>query len=850
MNSLTIDPENLRVSMLTLVLRVTAIIGLVTCIPSAYAALEHGFVGVALLNAFTVLLAFGLLFFKRLPFRPRAILTCLLFYALGLGLLISVGSVSQIYLFGFSIVVVLLLGLRMGFYAALLSSVSMLAVGALGYAAPEIAEPRWGTDFSGWVLATINFSLVNITLTLGVGTILNAVNTMLSREIASSTSLDQERTTLRALIDALPDVVFTKDTAGRFVNCNQATLALFGAEREDQVAGKTVFELFESREIAEPYHADDLGVMAGRKLINREERSVDSEGRPIWYLTIKVPLMDSLGRITGLIGVSRDITALKQAEAERNKLLEVAELARRQAEAEKRKAEQDIRKAEERKAVAEESNRAKSAFLAMMSHELRTPLNAIIGFSEVLIDGKFGSTNDRQARYLTNVLSSGRHLLGLINGLLDLSKIEAGKLEISRQPCSLRGLAEEALSTVQPLADAKQIELVMDFADPRIPTVAADPVRCKQVFYNLLSNSIKFTPKGGKVTVTCAVAPSGRTVRTSIADSGPGIKSEDMARLFKPFEQLDHTGLHAVGGTGLGLALSKQLVELMGGEVGVTSAQGQGSVFFFELPVGTFEAEKRVASQRVGAAKPLALIVEDDPGARELLELTLEGDGYETKSAATGESAIVLARKCLPAVIVLDVFLPGIDGWEVLKSLRAAPDTADIPVVMASISSDRQKAFALGAIEHLTKPVDREALLAALRRHGFTSKVMTDPVHVLAVDDEPNHRMLVRAMLEPAGFRVTTVESGLAGLEVAKSEPCDLLLLDLALPDISGVEIVAALRQHEPTRRLPIFLVTAQEVSTALRERLHGDVELILSKGQLRMGDLVAEINRVLGRHP
>jgi PAS domain S-box-containing protein len=491
-------------------------------------------------------------------------------------------------------------------------------------------------------------------------------------------------------------------------------------------------------------------------------------------------------------------------------------------------------------------SRAKTDFLAMMSHELRTPLNSIIGFSEVLIDGKFGALSDKQSRYLGNVLQSGRHLLGLINDLLDLSKIEAGRLEVVRQPCPPRMLIAEAVATLQPLADAREVRLVVESpTEPPVPAISADAARFKQVLYNLLSNAIKFTPRQGRVTVACALGGDGESVRVSVADTGPGISDADVARLFTPFTQLANA--KGSGGTGLGLALTKQLTELMGGQVGVESRPGQGTTFFIDLPVhgAVVAPDVRVAAP---PEAPSVLVVDDDPEARELLVLALQNDGYRVLIAASGEDALSLARHHHPDVITLDVFLSTIDGWDVLRLLKDDPTTSDIPVVMVTISSDRAKAFSLGALEHLVKPVGRDALLQALARRDFTARAKKGPVRVLAIDDDLRQLELFRATLQSHGFVVRTEASGRAGIAAAMSERVDLVLLDLVMPDISGIEVVTKLRADERTRALPILLVTAHDLGLAERTRLNGDVEAILSKGTLRMEDLLTEIGRVL-RH-
>jgi signal transduction histidine kinase/CheY-like chemotaxis protein len=489
------------------------------------------------------------------------------------------------------------------------------------------------------------------------------------------------------------------------------------------------------------------------------------------------------------------------------------------------------------------AGRGKSDFLAMMSHELRTPLNSIIGFSEVLVDQKFGPLNERQSRYLRNVNDSGRHLLSLINDLLDLSKIEAGRFEVMLRPCALRPIASDAVATLLPLAASHRITVDIEHhGGPFV--VMADGARLKQVLYNLLSNAIKFTPTGGHVTLAFGRAPENGRVRASVTDSGPGIAPEDQGRLFTSFTRLSNA--EGREGTGLGLALTKQLVELMGGTIGIQSAVGSGSTFFVDLP--EHDAPDRAAPQPTtdAEAAPLALVVDDDSLAQELLVLSLQESGFRTLVAATGEEALAAARRHRPDVITLDVFLPTIDGWDVLRLLKTDGETADIPVVMVSISSDRGKAFSLGALEHLIKPVARETLLAALSRHSFTTKVRAAPVHVLAIDDDVNQLDLFRAALEPRGFVVRTATTARAGLEAARADPVDLILLDLVMPDLSGVEVVGRLRADVRTSAIPILLITAHELTAEQRTRLNGDVHAIISKGTASVDNLADEIARVL----
>jgi signal transduction histidine kinase/ActR/RegA family two-component response regulator len=455
-----------------------------------------------------------------------------------------------------------------------------------------------------------------------------------------------------------------------------------------------------------------------------------------YWSPINAPVLDEHGEVRYIIHRVEDVTEfvrLREQRAEQSKATDALRLRAERMEDEILLRARQLQLANDQLRTVNDSlarreqellqaTRAKSDFLAMMSHELRTPLNSIIGFSEILSDATFGAINERQKRYLNNVLSSGRHLLGLINDLLDFSKIEAGKLEVTRQPCALRSLAGEAVATLQPVADSRRITLETDSSDASpVPVVVADSVRCRQVLYNFLSNAIKFTPEGGHIRVSVTLTGVGR-VRASVIDTGPGIRPEDIARLFKPFSQLEHQTESRLGGTGLGLALTRQLVELMGGTTGVESIVGQGSTFYFELPAEDVVSTRSDAGEAIRVETPLVLVVDDDGPSRELIELCLVNEGCRIEIAATGEGALVMARKHRPAIIVLDVILPGVDGWQVLHELRATPETADIPVLIASVNNDRQKSFDLGAIEHLVKPFERSALLDVLRRRRLLQR--------------------------------------------------------------------------------------------------------------------------------
>lgn len=633
---------------------------------------------------------------------------------------------------------------------------------------------------------------------------------------------------LDSLVEAMPAMVFVKDATNlAFVRFNRAGEELLGWRREDLI-GKSDYDFFPKAQ-ADAFIARDREALAKGELVIIPEEPIETRRGSRYLYTKKIPVLNAQGRPVYLLGISLDITEAKKAQEALHSALSELELLNRRLE----KQNEELTRA----------SRAKSDFLAMMSHELRTPLNSIIGFSEVLVDQKFGPLNERQARYLRNVNDSGRHLLGLINDLLDLSKIEAGRFEVTPRPCALRPIASDAVATLLPLAASRRVTVEIEPGEQPC-VVVADAARLKQVLYNLLSNAIKFVPATGHVTLSFSRVPDSGLVRTSVTDNGPGIAPEDQGRLFTSFTRLGNVGEQE--GSGLGLALTKQLVELMGGRVGVQSAPGKGSTFFVELPA--YDPADGPGSQRATEARsaPLALVVDDDPAAQELLVLALQEGGFRTLVAATGEDALAKARTYKPDVITLDVFLPTIDGWDVLRLLKTDEKTAEIPVMMVSISSDRGKAFSLGALEHLVKPVARAQLVAALSRHSFTTKVKMAPVHVLAIDDDVKQLEIFRAALEPRGFVIRTATTARAGLEAVQAGPVDLILLDLVMPDLSGVEVVARLRADARTRQTPILLITAHELTAEQRARLNGDVQAIISKGAMRIEDMVDEIARAL----
>jgi len=494
-----------------------------------------------------------------------------------------------------------------------------------------------------------------------------------------------------------------------------------------------------------------------------------------------------------------------------------------------------------------EANRHKTAFLANMSHELRTPLNAIIGFSELLTDARDGQFDEAtRKRFMMQVLSSGKHLLGLINDILDLSKVEAGQMDLRLQQVSVAEAVDQVAKTVEPLITKKNIRLEVDVEAGG--EVLADAGKLKQMLLNLVSNAIKFTPDRGTVTLTAQRIE--QAVEISVADTGIGIAESDQKRIFEEFHQIDHGPDRKHEGTGLGLALTKRFAMLHGGTVRVASRLNNGSVFTLTLPAHpqTQQAGQPVPAAAVsGPAKgPLVLVVEDDPGAAELLTRQLNAAGYRVQVARTGTEALARARELQPAAITLDIILPEVDGWEVLTRLKSEDATSSIPVVVVSVVDNPDLGVALGAIDYFVKPVDGKELVGRLTRFGIKRPSGEHPIRVLVVDDEPANRSWLTEALGPAGFSVVPAAGGREAIEIARSQKPDLVLLDLMMPEVSGFDVVEALRADESTRETPIMVLTATNLTDADKRLLNGRVSQVLSRGSMGASDIIGLLKRVV----
>jgi signal transduction histidine kinase/DNA-binding response OmpR family regulator len=479
----------------------------------------------------------------------------------------------------------------------------------------------------------------------------------------------------------------------------------------------------------------------------------------------------------------------------------------------------------------------KSAFLASMSHELRTPLNAIIGYSEMLHETAQDEGQEEFLPDLAKIRDAGRHLLGLVNDILDLSKIEAGKMDLYLEEVDLGALVEEVRSIVEPLAavNANRVEIVCPAA---LGAFYTDRTKLKQSLLNLLSNASKFTHEGR---VRLEVRPADSEISFVVSDTGIGMTEEQQGKLFQAFSQADSSTTRRYGGTGLGLAISKHFCEMLGGKIAVESTLGQGSTFTITLPDRSRVAA--AAATPIGAEHAaLVMVVDDDPNARDLLAATVRREGYRVIEARDGESALALAREWHPDVITLDVLMPRMDGWAVLTAIKSDPDLAEIPVVIVTVLEDRGIAVSLGAAEFLIKPVDRARLAATIRQnvHGTGA--------VLVVDDETEGRRIARRHLEKLGWEVDEAEEGADALHWLSQNPRPaMILLDLLMPGMNGFAFLEEIAKHVEWRDIPVVILTAMPLGAAERELLAGRTREVLAKGT---DDLAPVLRRILVRLP
>ena len=486
------------------------------------------------------------------------------------------------------------------------------------------------------------------------------------------------------------------------------------------------------------------------------------------------------------------------------------------------------------------ASNAKSTFLANMSHELRTPMNAIIGYSEMLLEDAEDDGNEALVDDLGKIRAAGKHLLALINDILDLSKIEAGRMTLEITEMNLAAVVDDIVDTAMPLVEKNENKLDVEIADD-VPALKTDETKIRQVLLNLLSNAAKFTDKG---VVGLKAKRVGDTVEIRVSDSGIGMTAEAAAKVFDEFTQADESTTRRFGGTGLGLAISKRFCEMLGGSIDVASEEGKGSTFEVTLPLdaagaGPAAATAAAVDAAAAAGGNTVLVIDDDPDARDLLERYLTREGMSVVTAPDGATGLERARKLVPAAITLDVMMPGMDGWTVLNELKSDPKTAAIPVVVVTMIDDKDTGFALGAVDYLTKPISRDRLVSTLERYRDRS----DTGRVMIVEDDEAVRKLVESTLGRDGWNVFGAGDGQAALDLLDEATPDVVLLDLMLPVMDGFTFLEKLRAHERFSSVPVLVITAKELDDAERARLERSVDSVILKQSQSREDLLAEIH-------
>ncbi|QEG42280.1 PAS domain-containing protein [Roseimaritima ulvae] len=667
----------------------------------------------------------------------------------------------------------------------------------------------------------------------------------ISRDVTEQKKAEQElareRDLLRTIINQLPNMIFVKDRAGRFVTANEALLKLMGLESIDDLVGKSDFD-FMPLEVVCNYVADDQIVMrTGEPLLDQEEVIQTREGTEMWSLTTKVPLRDGDGTIIGLVGIGHDITARK-------------------------KADQELLAAKE---AADAANRAKSDFLANMSHEIRTPMNAVIGMTELLLDTDI---DEAQREYLTMVQASGDALLSIINDILDFSKIEAGKLELDASVFDVREALGDTMKTLAMRAHAKDLELAFRI-DPQTPQqVIGDPGRLRQVLVNLVGNAIKFTEQGEVVVnVTSAPEPDDKVkLQVCVSDTGIGIPEDKQARIFHEFEQADSSTTRRFGGTGLGLAISSRLIHIMGGELWLESEVGQGSKFYFTAVLDRIESEPPRFADIVVVGGTRVLIVDDNQTNRQILCEMLRNWGMQPTAVDNAPAGLDLLREAQAddaafGLVLSDVQMPDVDGFEFVDWVRKTPDVAQTPVIMLTSggrTGDAARREELRVADRLMKPVKQSELFDSIVRVlGVTapeyesSDTETESLHqydlgslrILLVEDNLVNQKLAVGVLKKHGHQVTVAGNGQEAIDRLQATPYDLVLMDVQMPVLDGLAATRQIRVQEQHtgHHQPIIAMTAHAMKGDRDACLEAGMDEYIAK-PIRVSAIMEKLAKVI----
>jgi signal transduction histidine kinase/DNA-binding response OmpR family regulator len=677
----------------------------------------------------------------------------------------------------------------------------------------------------------------------------------------------------QALFQSAPGLYLVLTPDLTIVAVSDAYLRATMTKREE-ILGRGIFDVFPDN----PNDPSATGVRNLRASLQRvlqdktsdtmaiqkyDIRKPESEGGRFeerFWSPVNSPVFESDKEVVYIIHRVEDVTEfvrLKQRGLEQEKLAEKLRTHAGQMEAEVYQRAAEVQEANRRleaanqellraKNEAERGSKFKDQFLSTMSHELRTPLNAVLGFSDLLADERYGPLNDRQRRYINHIHTGGKHLLSLISDILDLSKIEAGRMELAIESLLVETAFGEVLSVMQPLAHKKS-QVLSKNAEVGL-FVRADATRFRQVLLNLLGNAIKFTPDGGRIEIAAHLVEG--QVRVEVRDNGPGIPPEEQKRIFEAFYRLRESGKKTEG-TGLGLAITHRLVELHGGELGIESQLGQGSCFYFSLPVAVTVGESlhpKTEPATTSTGPRRVLVIEDDSAAAQLLRSQLTSAGYEVMVCEEPQNALEIATQFQPNAITLDIVMRPKNGWEVLSQLKRDLRTAQIPMIVVSIVDQPGMGALLGADEYLVKPVDKAALLAALERRVSSRSAATLARPILVVEDDAPTREIITEMLTAQGYTVaTSVDGTQARAHVAACLP-ELVILDLVLPEVSGFELLGEWRASPRTADLPVFVLTSKDLSQEEQGYIRKHAESLLHKQEPWQEALVKQLERMVPR--